>query len=127
MTSTGNLTTTSDSPIQPVDEIVAWLIEGHRDADIRAAIKEKWPEHDADTLQLAAADHFRRAANCEPEIIVGFAIEAYRDLYRRMVKIGDFAGAAKAVKEMVALTKHVQRFRESNEGSDNSRPAEAQG
>lgn len=114
MTSNASLTTPCDPLVQPIDEVIAWLIEGHRDADIRAAIKEKWPEHDPTQLQLAAAEHFRRAAQCEPQIIVGFAIEAYRDLYRRMVKIGDFAGAAKAVKELVALTPNVQRFKDAN-------------
>jgi hypothetical protein len=118
------LTPTCDEPggIPPVDEVVGWLIEGHRDADIRGAIKEKWPELDAVTLQNAAVEHFRRAANCEPAVIVGFALEAYRDLYRRMMKIGDFAGATKAVKELVALTNHVQRIRTGNPGRSTDSP-----
>lgn len=111
MTSTNNLTPSCEAGIQPVDEVFAWLIEGHRDSDIREAIKEKWPDLDPKQVQLVAVERIRAAAACDDDVIIGFALLAYRDLYKRMVKIGDFAGAAKAVKELVALTSHVQRIR----------------
>lgn len=114
MTSPDNLPATCEPPpaaITPIDEVIGWITEGHRDCDIREAIRAKWPENSPDELQLAAADHFRNVARCEAEILVGFAIEAHRDLYRRMVKIGDFAGAAKAIKEITNLLPHVFRFR----------------
>lgn len=114
MTLPDNLPATCDPPpaeIAPIDEVIGWITEGNRDCDIREAIRAKWPNTNPDELQLAAAEHFRRTAHCEAEILVGFAIEAYRDLYRRMVKIGDFAGAAKAIKEITNLLPHVFRFR----------------
>lgn len=125
MNSTDSLTPTSEpaAELQPVDEVLAWLLDGHRDCNIREAIKAKWPDLDPIKLQMAAVEHFRRAAVCEPEVIVGFAIEAYRDLYRRSLQIGDFAGATKAVKELVALTPHVQRFRQNTTCDDTSETA----
>lgn len=123
---------TTPSHITPLDEVIGWLIEGNRDCDIREAIRTKWPDTEPDALQLAAAAHFRAVATCEPEIVVGFAIEAYRDLYRRMVKIGDFAGAGKAIKELTQLLPHVQRFRIEQTDRDQiaapeADPADAQG
>jgi hypothetical protein len=129
MNSTSNLRVTSDQAgVTPVDEVIAWLIEGHRDADIREAIRQKWPDQEPGALQLAAIEHFERAAGCDVAVVHGWALEAYRDLYRRMVKIGDFANAMKAIKELVRLTADVQRFRPEQEeaeeaGAQNAGPA----
>jgi hypothetical protein len=106
-----NSETAPPANVRPIDEVIAWLTEGNRDSDIREAIRAKWPDTNPDELQLAAIEHFRQAARCEGEILIGFALEAYREVYRRMIKIGDFAGAAKAIKEIVTLLPHVQRFR----------------
>lgn len=95
-------------PPSPREQVISWLLEGHRDSDIKAAIAERWPEEDAHALAVSAVDHFAKAATCDRRVVVGWGMEAYRDLYRKMLDIGDYANAMKAVKELVALaTKHV--------------------
>lgn len=94
-------------PTSPRDQVIVWLLEGHRDSDIKEAIANRWPEADGKALINSAVDHFVLAARCDRRVIIGWALEAYRDIYRRMIDIGDFANATKAVKELVALaTKH---------------------
>lgn len=100
----------------PRDEVIAWFLAGHRDGDIREAIAQRWPDEDAAELAAQAAEHFADAAACDLSILVGWGLEAYRDLYRRMLAIGDFSNAMKAVKELIALSeKHVQQPAEEAE------------
>ena len=107
--------------LSPRDQVIGWLLDGHRDGDIRDAILAKWPGEDPEKLCLLAVDHFAASASCDLAVVVGWALEAYRDLYRRMIAIGDFAGAMKAVKELTALAvTHGIRATtdEENEGDD---------
>jgi hypothetical protein len=90
-------------PATPRDQIIVWLLEGQRDSDIKEAIASRWPGMAANALLTSAVDHFATAASCDRRIVIGWALEAYRDIYRRMIDIGDFANAIKAVKELVAL------------------------
>ena len=54
-------------------------------------------------LGMTAVDHFAAASNYDLGVIVGFTLEAYRDLYRRMVALGDLPNAAKVLKELLAV------------------------
>lgn len=106
-------------PIAPRDQVIQWLLEGHSDAHIRQAIATVWPEHNPDKLAESAVEHFEAAAACDPKVIVGWALEAYRHLYQKSIQIGDFAGAMKAVKELVAIaTKHVHNEEDEDEASE---------
>jgi fructose-specific component phosphotransferase system IIB-like protein len=44
---------------------------------------------------------FRATADADTTVIRGWCLEAYRELYRRMVAIGDFAGALRAVQSLL--------------------------
>ena len=95
----GQLTT----PSSPKSQVIAWLLDGHRDEDIREALAFRWPEINRDAVLAEVIQYFEEAATCDKTVLVGWALEAYRDLYRRMVAIGDFANALRAVKELAAL------------------------
>lgn len=62
-----------------------------------------WPDQDAAPLIVAAVARLADAGEFDGQVIVGWCMEAYRDLYRRMVEVGDFAGALAAVKRMQDL------------------------
>lgn len=81
-----------------VEQTIRWLISGVREADIVEAIRATWPDQALQPLILAAVEQLAEAGNPEPAVVHGFCMEATRDLYRRMVEIGDFAGALRAVK-----------------------------
>ena len=103
----------------PREQVIGWLLEGHRDSDIKQAVESLWPNEDPMALMHAAVDHFAKAADCDRAVVLGWAMEAYRDLYRRLLEIGDFANAMKAVKELVALASkhsvHPKTSRHNNE------------
>lgn len=58
--------------------------------------------------QAAVMERLKDAADIEAEVLFGWCLESCRDLYRRMVEIGDFAGALRAVKQLAELTRYVQ-------------------
>jgi hypothetical protein len=79
------------------------LVEGHKAHDVEQAIRSRWPELDPHLLFTQAIEHFANTADSDTVHVVGWALEAYRDLYRRLVGIGDYTGAMKAVSELVKL------------------------
>ncbi len=80
-----------------------WIINGHTEHDIIAAIRHHWPRRDARKLIGDAMVKITQAGQVAPETLRGWVFEAYRDLYRRMLEIGDYAGALAAVKEIARL------------------------
>lgn len=82
-----------------------WLLEGNRTEDVAQAIAARFPGEDPAKLLHAAGDHFATVAGADPLVIRGWCLEALREMYRRMVDIGDYAGALKAIKELMAYAK----------------------
>jgi hypothetical protein len=78
-------------------------LSGATEYDIREAMAAAYPDDDPLPLLLGAMAAIRRAANCDHDLIKGFALEATRDLYNRMLQIGDFTGALRAVRQLVDL------------------------
>jgi hypothetical protein len=97
------------APADPRAQVIAWLLDGHRQNDIAEAIATRWPDADPAELTTAAVDHFAAAANYDLGVLVGFTLEAYRDLYRRMVALGDLPNAAKVLKELLATAAKYQQ------------------
>lgn len=81
-----------------------WLLEGNAEIDIREAIAAKFPDEDGALLLVAAMDHLQAVGNADKSVIRGWCLEAYRELYRRMLDIGDYNNAAKIVKELMRLS-----------------------
>jgi hypothetical protein len=74
------------------------MIDGQSGESIAAAIKELWPKQNPDRILQTAAEHFTRLAHSAPDALLGWCLAATRDLYRKLVEVGDYAGALKAIK-----------------------------
>ena len=84
-------------------QIVKWIIEGQSVHDIRESIETAWPDKNAQPLMVAAAREIEKAADVEPALVRGFAIEATRTIFQKAMEIGDLATALRAVKQLTDL------------------------
>jgi hypothetical protein len=65
-----------------------------------------YPDENPDELVRAAIAQFETTARADVNVIRGWCLEAYRELYRRMIEIGDYPGALRAVKELLKYADH---------------------
>jgi hypothetical protein len=100
------LETVKPTPAQ-VNQVVKWILTGTTSFDIFEAIAATYPGTQAGPLMLEAMRYFENASAFEPGIVRGWCFEAARDLYRRMVECGDFAGALRAVKQIQEMARNV--------------------
>jgi len=87
-----------------VYQVYQWILQGANEHDVCEAALVQWPDIDARPLILAAVQTLRDAGAVDREVVLGWCVEATRDLYRRMLDIGDHAGALKAVRQLANLT-----------------------
>jgi len=88
----------------PVDQVVNFLIEGHGNRDIIEYLEsQQMPTAEAKAVFQDALKKFIKAANLPKAVRRGLCLEMYRDLYRRLVATGDYAGALRAVGEIAKL------------------------
>ncbi len=85
-------------------EIARLLIEVQSLADIKEYIESKGNK-DSDKIISKAFAVILEDQNISQEIRQAWCLEAYRDIYRKLVETGDYSGALKAIKEIAALTK----------------------
>jgi hypothetical protein len=88
-------------PADPLAQTILWLIEGNRVDDVSQALRAAYPGADPAALVARAADHFATIAQADPTVIRGWCLESLREMYRRMVDVGDYAGALKALRELM--------------------------
>ena len=86
-----------------VSQVFKWVLSGATEHDIGEAIQQAWPGEQPRPLIVAAIAQLRKAADFDPDLVLGWCFESTRDLYRRMVEIGDFPGALRAVKQLAEL------------------------
>lgn len=86
-----------------VEQTVKWMLTGARDADVVEAIRTLWPDQELRPLISAAVAQLADSGQFSGRVVRGWCFEATKDLYRRMVEIGDFAGALRAVKMLADL------------------------
>lgn len=86
-----------------VEQTVRWMLTGARDADVVEAIETTWPDQELRPLITAAVAQLAESGTFSRQVVRGWCFEATKDLYRRMVEIGDFAGALRAVKMLTDL------------------------
>lgn len=91
--------------VDAVREAHRLLVEGSGDDDVQAIISQRFPGVDVRAVVVAAGDRIAQAAGCERRVVVGFALEAYREVYRRALECGDLNNAIKAMKELVSLAR----------------------
>lgn len=104
LTKSSNTSATKCDPSQ-LDQVVKWILAGQSEHDIAEAVRQSWPDAEARPLIVAAATHLSDAASFDVDVVFGWCFEATRDLYRRMVEIGDFTGALRAVKQLHDLSR----------------------
>jgi hypothetical protein len=88
-----------------VNQVYRWILEGATEFDILEAAQQAWPEAANAEILLAAISKIKESARIDGQTVAGFCVEATRDLYRRMVEIGDFPGALRAVRQLRDLVK----------------------
>jgi hypothetical protein len=89
-------------PLQ-VEQVVRWMLSGSRDADILAGIAATFPGQPIEPLIAAAVDELAKSAETDADVVKGWCFEATKELYRRMLDIGDLVGALRAVKQLMEL------------------------
>jgi hypothetical protein len=75
-------------------------LTGATTRDIQEAIATTYPDVDAAVILTAAMDEIAVTGHTARASLVGFCLAASKELYRRMIEIGDFPGALRAVKQM---------------------------
>ena len=102
MTSTDNSEIACSVPAG--QQVYEWLLAGHSAEDIRQAGAGRYPGENIDALIVESLDRFTELASADSDTIRGWCLAAYRDLYKKMVAIGDYSGAIRAVKELERMT-----------------------
>ena len=89
-------------------KIYVMILEGNTRQDIEAAAPELFPGVDAKKVIEHALEAFAAVANESTDVIGGWCLESSRDLYRKMVEVGDYAGALRAVKQVTDTAKFIK-------------------
>jgi len=85
-------------------ETAKFLIEGQSLADIKEFLKNKdKTEKEADEIIKKAFDIILSDSEMNLDMRTAWCIEAYRDIYKKLVETGDYNGAIKAIKEISLL------------------------
>ena len=88
-----------------VHQVLTWIVAGTSQYDIEQTIAQAWPDAKTQPLIIAAMKQIAAAADDEPEVLRGWAIEATREIYRRALEVGDLQTALRALKQTVELSK----------------------
>jgi hypothetical protein len=104
---------------EQISLILGWMIEGLREEEIERRISQEMPAVTRGRLLAAVAERLRQAAQCERDVAVGFALEAFRDLYAKAVTVGDLGQARGAIKDWITLAlRHNVLDDEETEGDE---------
>lgn len=90
-------------PLEPLQQVIQWIVSGFSQADIEQAIAHTWPRKQARPLIVQAMTRIADSADPEPAIVRGFAIEGTRTIYQRAMSMGDLQTALRALKQLVDL------------------------
>ena len=86
-----------------VQQVFKWFIQGGTVYDVREAIENKWPGQNPIPLLECVGRQLIESGDVDAKQIRGWCFEATRDLYRKMCEIGDFAGALRAVSQILKM------------------------
>lgn len=88
-----------------VNQITKWVLSGATEYEIAEAVAAQWPGTELRPLLAKVLCELAEAGVTTAPLVLGWCIEATKFLYQRMVDIGDFAGALRAIKQIADLTK----------------------
>lgn len=81
-------------------EAIKLTVEGNTDTDLKEWIGESYPAVDAKKILAKIPAFLKKKAYQDKAVVLGFCLEATREIYRNMVKIADYTGALKAIQEL---------------------------
>ena len=84
--------------------VVGWLLTGANEQDVLEALRAKYPEADAAATLAAVRDRLTAEGTPDTDALRGWVLLSYRELYRRMLEVGDFDGARKVLKNICEVT-----------------------
>jgi hypothetical protein len=87
----------------PALAVVDWLLTGASEQQVREALKQNYPDADANAVMASVKSHLASAGNPDVMAVKGWAIMAYRSLYQKMLATGDYDGCRKVIKEITLL------------------------
>lgn len=89
--------------VDPLEQVIRWIVEGESDGDILASIVEAYPTQDPRQLYEAAIDRIEKASTVEANVVYGWILMARKELFRRMLEVGDYTGALRATDRIESL------------------------
>jgi hypothetical protein len=86
-----------------VKTIRDYLLQGAALSDILEQTAIDWPGVNVVPYIDHVFEGFATTARQRPEIVIGWCLEASRDLFRKMVDAADYAGGLAAIKEIAKI------------------------
>ena len=92
-------------PTEQIIQVKTWIIEGQQAGDILESIAEHYPKQTPLLLLTAVfEDLANESASINQDLVKGFLLNAYRELYRRAFEINDFNSALSALRAFERVT-----------------------
>mgnify|MGYP006899621847 CR=1 FL=1 len=102
-------TAVAKTPPKPTPEqiiqVKTWIVEGQQAGDILDSIAQNYPKQTPRVLlSMVFEDLTRESAEINEDLVRGFLLNAYRELYRRAFEINDFNTAISALRSFERVT-----------------------
>jgi len=86
-----------------VQNAISWILEANSEHHIREALAKLHPKSDPTLTIEKAVKEITAIGKEDPDFIHGWAMAATRELARKMISVGDFANALRAIKQASSL------------------------
>lgn len=88
-----------------VSTVIEWLVTESRmsTSELARRIVDEWPAENPEELLRAVVDDLESTAEGRPGVLVGFAVEAGREVYSRALAAGEFGDALRALALLVRI------------------------
>jgi hypothetical protein len=86
-----------------IEQVIRWIVEGATEYQILEAIAATFPKASTKPLIAAAVDELTKKGELDGKLVRGWAFEATRELYRKMIDVADYNGALRAVKQIYEM------------------------
>lgn len=97
--------------MSPKSQVIGWLLDGMRGDEVAAAIAEQFPWLRRDDVLDEVVAHFVTIAEADKLPYLGWALESFRDIYRRALAAGELDIALRATKELATLAQRMPGVR----------------
>jgi len=88
-------------------QVAKQLIAGYSLSDVIDFACENFDGVTAEQVVETAASWFQSASQEDDDFRAGWCAEAYKELYRKMIEVGDYAGAKSCVQEILAFSERT--------------------